>query len=333
MTSITAAGRLPDIKDGDILEEPGILGRKAGGSLLANGWLNGRAAVIGRTAANWERWTERLDVVALLLVALLAVVYAPLLPALVHAWRVDTYAGHGLFVPAYSVVLLWLDRQRLAATPRGREPAGAILVLTALALFWTGRWAASIVVQGLSLVMAVAGVVLWRFGARRLRAAAFPIGFLALMLPLPRAAVDLVTVHLQTFHAHFTSSVLAVAGVPHLQRGIYLELPNTTLVVVEGCNGLRFLMALVTLAAAFAQVSQRTIGRKLLLVALAVPLAVIANGFRVSALSLAAYHLGPHAAEGLTHHTLGKTVWALTLGVLLAVGVFLRRGGRRSASR
>lgn len=305
-------------------------GERRAWGLLANGWLNGRAALTGRTAAKWERWTERLDVVTLLLVALLAVVYAPLLPALVHAWRVDPYAGHGLFVPAYSAVLLWLDRQRLAATPRGREPAGAVVVLAALALFWTGGWAASIVLQGLSLVMAVAGLVLWRFGARRLRAAAFPIGFLALMLPLPRAVVDWVTHDLQTFHAHFTSGVLALAGVPHLQRGIYLELPNTTLIVAEGCNGLRFLMALVTLAAAFAQASQRTVGRKLLLVALAVPLAVIANGFRVSALSLAAYHIGPHAAEGMTHHTIGKTVWAVTLGVLLAAGLFLRR--RRSRS-
>lgn len=295
---------------------------------MASRWWSGRAVIVTSAAADWER-SERVDVIGLLLLAALALVYAPVVRQLAHLWRVDPYAGHGMFVPAYSALLLWFDRQRLAATPRTREPAGGLVVLAALALLWTGRWADSIVLQGLSLVVAVAGVVLWRFGARRLRAAAFPIGFLTLMLPLPRPVVDMVTLDAQTFHAHFTSAVLELMGVPHLQRGIYIELPNTTLMVVEGCNGLRFLMALVTLTAAFAQVSQRTVGRKLLLVALAVPLAVIANGFRVSALSLAAYHLGPHAAEGLTHHTIGKAVWAVTLGVLLAVGLLLRRRRER----
>ena len=281
-------------------------------------------------AAHQERPAPRVDVVALLSLCGLALVYAPVIRDLVHVWRVDSYGGHGMFVPVYSAVLLWFDRRRLAAIPRRREPAGALLVLTALALLALGRWADSIAIQGLSIVIALAGLVLWRFGARWLRAAAFPIAFLALMLPLPRTVVDRITLDVQTFHARFSSVVLELAGVPHVQRGIYIELPTTTLSVAEGCNGLRFLMALVTLAAAFAQASQRTTGRKLLLVALAVPLAVVANGLRVSALCLAAYQMGPQAAAGLTHYSIGKALWAGTLGLLAVIGVLLRRGRRKA---
>lgn len=240
-------------------------------------------------------------------------------------WRTDPYAGHGLFVPAYSALLLWIDRRRLGRVPRTREPLGAVVVAGALALLWVGHWADSTFVRGASLVLAVVGGALWAFGRRWTRAAAFPLAFLAFMLPLPRAVVDRVTMDVQTFHAHFTSAVLQLAGVPHLQRGIAIELPALTLLVAEGCNGLRFLMALVTLAAVFAQVSQRTRGRKVVLVLLAVPLAIVANGFRVSALSLAAYYVGPQAAEGLTHHSIGKTVWVLTLLVLFTAGMLLRR--------
>jgi exosortase len=291
-----------------------------------------RAALLS-AAAHEERPAPRADVVALLSLCALALVYAPVVRELVHVWRVDPYGGHGMFVPAYSALLLWFDRRRLATTPRRREPAGALLVLTALVLLALGRWADSIAVQGLSIVIALAGWVLWRFGARRLRAAAFPIGFLALMLPLPRTVVDRITLDVQTFHAGFSSAVLELAGVPHVQRGIYIGLPTTTLSVAEGCNGLRFLMALVTLAAAFAQASQRTTGRKLLLVALAVPLAVVANGLRVSALCLAAYQMGPQAAAGLTHFSIGKALWAGTLGVLGVIGMLLRRRGRSTPPR
>jgi exosortase len=291
-----------------------------------------RAAPLS-AAAHEERPAPRVDVVALLSLCALALVYAPVVRELVHVWRVDPYGGHGMFVPAYSALLLWFDRRRLATIPRRREPGGVLLVLTALALLALGRWADSIAVQGLSIVIALAGWVLWRFGARRLRAAAFPIGFLALMLPLPRTVVDRITLDVQTFHAGFSSVVLELAGVPHVQRGMYIELPTTTLSVAEGCNGLRFLMALVTLAAAFAQASQRTTGRKLLLVALAVPLAVVANGLRVSALCLAAYQMGPQAAAGLTHYSIGKALWAGTLGVLGVIGMLLRRGGRSTPPR
>jgi exosortase len=297
---------------------------------VANRWWSGRAAAQS-AAENWPRGTERVDLVALLLLAALTLLYATVVGELARLWANDPYAGHGMFVPAYSAFLLWFDRRRLAAIPRRREPAGALFILTALALLWMGRRADSITIEGLSLVIAVAGGVLWRFGAQRLRATAFPIVFLILMLPLPRALVDMITLRVQTFHAQFSSVVLDVAGVPHVQRGPYIELPTTTLIVAEGCNGLRFLMALVTLAAAFAQVSQRTIGRKVLVVALAVPLAVIANGFRVSALSLAAWHLGPQAAAGLIHYSIGKTLWAGTLAVLAAIGILLRRGGHRAA--
>jgi exosortase len=278
-----------------------------------------------------RRWNGRLDVVALLLLAGLTVAYAPVVADLARIWSTDPYAGHGMFVPAYSALLLWFDRRRLAAIPPAREPAGALILLTALALLGIGRWADSIALQGLSLVAAVAGGTLWRFGPRRLRAAAFPIAFLVFMLPVPRTVVHVLTLPIQTFHAHFSSIVLEMAGIPHVQRGIYIELPTITLVVEEGCNGLRFLMALVTLTAAFAQVSQLTTRRKVLLIALAIPLAVLANSFRVSALSVAAYHMGPRGAAGFTHYTVGKALWAGTLGLLATIGILLRRRDRRSA--
>jgi exosortase len=297
---------------------------------VASRWWNGRA--VDAASAEDLKADDRVDPIALAAALALAVLYAPLVLRLAHLWSTDPYAGHGMFVPAYSALLLWFDRQRLAATPRRVVPAGAMVVLASIAFLWIGQRGDSVILQGLSLVAAVGGAVLWRFGPERLRAAAFPIAFLTFMLPLPRAVVDMVTLEAQTFHARFTSVLLEAMGIPHLQQGIHINLPNATLVVVEGCNGLRFLMALVTLTAAFAQASQRTLRRKILLVALAVPIAVIANGFRVTALSLAAYHLGAHAAAGMTHHTIGKTLWAVTLGVMLVIGMLLRRAGPRPAA-
>jgi exosortase len=286
-----------------------------------------RAASVAVGEAEPARSTERTDLLWPLAVSLVTLAYLPFLGEIVHRWRVDPYAGHGMFVPLYSAFLLWADRHRLGAVPRRRMPGGALVVVGALALLAAGWWLDTIMLQGLSLVAAVAGLVLWAHGARRLRAAAFPIAFLLFMMPLPRSIVDALTLELQAFAAGFAGEVLSVLGVPHHRFGITIELPRLTLEVAEGCNGLRFLMALVTLAAALAQSTQRTPARKVALVAFAVPLALLANAGRVAAVCLAAYYIGPQAAAGMPHHTIGKGVWALALTPLLLAAVVLRRRG------
>ncbi len=257
--------------------------------------------------------------------AVLAIAYAPFLPELWRAWRTDEYAGHGMFVPVYSAFLLWMDRERLTAVPRRSEPAGALVLLLALALFAVARVEANLILQVVSLVMAVSAVVLLALGWGVLRAAAFPLVFLLLMMPLPRPVVHAISLPIQHLAASFAGAALTVAGVPHHQSGVLIELPNIRLEVAEGCNGLRFLMALVTLTAAFAQATQRTTARKLILIAAAIPVAIFANDVRVATLALAGYYIGPHAAVGLTHHSIGKGIWALALVPLALLGVLLRR--------
>jgi len=272
-----------------------------------------------RTALGHAPW------IAAVAAAVIAVAYAPLAPELLRVWRTDEYAGHGMFVPAYSAFLLWMDRERLRGLPRRCEPAGALVLLLALALLAVGRSVGSLSVQVVSLTLAVGAAVLCAWGPRVLRAAAFPLALLVVMMPLPRPVVHAISLPIQEFAARFASAVLGIVGVPHHQYGIYIELPRIGLVVAEGCNGLRFLMALVTLTAAFAEATQRTPGRKLMLIAAAVPVAILANDVRVTALALAGYYVGPHAAVGLTHHSIGKGIWAMALVPLIALGIALRR--------
>lgn len=264
----------------------------------------------------------------LLSVAVLAGLYAPVFQQLGGVWWTDTYAAHGLFVPLFSAVLAWLDRDRLRATAGRGHPAGAVLVLGALGVLGVGWWRGSLFLQGLSAVVAVAGLVLWGLGALCLRRAAFPVAFLLLMLPLPRAAVDAVTLDLQLFAVEFAGLALALADVPFYRHGLLIQLPSITLEVAEICNGLRFLLALFVLTVAFAQVTQRTVPRKLLLVASAIPIAILANAFRVAVIAAGVHYVGPEVAGGIIHHSIGKAVWALTLVPLLVLGVLLRLSER-----
>ncbi len=253
--------------------------------------------------------------------------YAPVLAKMVYAWRTDSYAGHGVFVPLFSAYFVWMGWARLRAAAGKGDPSGILVVASGLGILVLGRWAESLLLQGLSVVVAVAGVVLLGFGKRCLKEAAFPIGFLLFMVPLPRPVVATFTLDLQRFAAGFAGTALEAFGIPVYQTGVLIVLPTLTLRVDEVCNGLRFLMALLVLTTAFAQVSQRTLARKLLLIASAVPIAVVANAVRVTTIGLGVHYLGPQAAVGFIHGTIAKVIWLLTLVPLAGLGLILRRKG------
>lgn len=273
-----------------------------------------RARPLGRTGRLWT-----------LGLAALGAAYLPVLARAWDLWQVDTYAVHGQFVPLFSAFLVWSHRDRLAALPRRVDPRGAGLIVAALALRALGAWWGSLGVELLSVAPALAGFVLWAHGPARLRAIAFPIGFLALMLPIPRSVVDAVTLPLQRLAAWSAATPLAAAGIPLYRDGVWIHMAATSLHVAEVCNGLRFLSAMVVLGTALGYVSQATTARRVAVAVSAVPIAMVANAVRVAVLILVVHWVGPEMAEGTSHMLIGKAVWAAAVLPLIALCVLLRR--------
>ncbi len=259
--------------------------------------------------------------------------YAPVFVKLVHAWRIDSYAGHGMLVPPCSAFLLWADRARIRASAGRGDLSGLLVILLGLGILALGGREESLLIQGLSIVVVLAGIVLFGFGRRCLREAAFPIGFLLLMVPFPHPVADAVTLHLQRFAAGFAGAALDALGIQAFQTDTLIMLPNLTLRVDEGCNGLRFLITLLTLMTTFARVSQRDLARKIFLAALTIPAAILANGVRIAVIGIAAHSFGPQVAVGLVHNSIAKVIWGLTLLLLMGVGLLIRGGSNKPKRR
>jgi exosortase len=269
------------------------------------------------------RWT------AAALTLTLAALYWDVFVRMAALWWTHEYAGHGMFVPIFSAIIAWAERDRLRATADRGRPGGLLLVLLGATVLVLGRLGRSILVEGLSVAVVIAGLVLLAFGAGTLRAAAFPIGFLVLMVPLPQQAVEAVTLSLQLFAASAAGLVLSLFGIPFLRDGVTLELAGATLAVAEACNGLRFLLGLFVVTVAYAYVTQVGVWRKVVLSAAAVPVAILANAARVASIAVAAQYAGPEVALGTGHLWIGKVVWLGTIGGLLALGLAMRQTGAK----
>ncbi len=263
--------------------------------------------------------------IKLVVVGIMAVACAPALWSLADAGRANEYAGHAMFVPLFCLVAVWADRERLRAAAGRGHPAGIVPLGIGAIVLGTGYAWESQVLQGFALATIAAGAVLWLFGAACLRAAAFPVVFLAMMAPLPRPVVAIVTQKLQIFAAEFAAGALRLIGIPVYQSGFQLELATIKLQVAEVCNGLRFLLAILVLTAAFGHVLLPSWQRKVILVVSAGVIAIVANALRVAVIGIAVHYIGPAAASGALHNWIGKGVWAVTLVPLALLTIGLAR--------
>jgi exosortase len=253
------------------------------------------------------------------LVALLGWLYAPVLREMASQWAVDTTYGYGYYIPPVAAYLVWERRRALAATrPKGTW-LGLPVLLLGLGALVLGRAGGIALLARISLVPVLFGLVLLLGGWRMARLVAFPVLFLAVMIPIPSGLLQRLTWPLQIFTAQFSTEVLRLAGYPVYVEGVYIDLPHVRLEVAEACSGFRSLVALGATGILLAHLTQERWRERVLLVASVVPIAVLANAVRVTSnIALGIY-------EGTYHTVSGWMVFVVATALLVGVSSALGR--------
>ncbi len=264
---------------------------------------------------------------------LFAALYIPVLWPLAKQWIRDPNYQHGLAVPIVSAYFLWRRRDLLRGAHD--DPAyvrGASLAALAAALLVAGTAASELFAARLSLPLMLIAVLLLLRGASFVRAAAFPLAFLFLMIPLPYVVYYRLTFPMQLMSARLAATLLDGIGVEAIRRGNVIVLPNYTLEVVAACSGLRSIMALVTLAIVICALSGLGAGRRAVLAVLSVPIAIAANTIRLAVTAAGAAAVGPAFADGILHEISGLITFG-TGFVLLLVAWGVLSWSQRNARR
>jgi exosortase len=195
----------------------------------------------------------------LAIAAALVFVYATVLAKLGHDWWTDENYSHGLLIPAIIGFILWSQRERLGRTTRRPAMAwGLVAVVFALLALWAGTAGAELYLQRTSLVLMLAGIVLYFWGFRLLSLLLAPLVLLLLAIPIPAIIFNKIAFPLQLFASRCAVWAMTVFDIPVLRQGNVIELmplgarETKKLEVVEACSGIRSLMTLVTLAVVFA---------------------------------------------------------------------------------
>jgi len=269
---------------------------------------------------------------ALLLVFSGAFWWQPLSRTLELALSNEAYT-HILLILPVSFGLVFLERTQLTSSPV--PGLAAIITGVTLVLLVAGlaKWATIRLPADVGLSLSVfALVVSWItnfvfcFGKRAFQSLLFPLCFLFWIVPLPSVAVDEVIYFLQQQSALAARIMFLAVGVPVTQDGVMLSIPNLDLEVARECSSIRSSMLLVIITMILAYLFLRSWWSKALLVAAAIPMTAIKNGFRIFTITELATRVDPRYFEGNLHRRGG----ILFLGVALAMMVGLLWGLRRT---
>ena len=249
--------------------------------------------------------------------ALLLAAYAPVLFRLAKQWNDDADMSHGFFVPIVAGWIVWRNRADLAATPAGPDKRGLILVVWGALQMWLGTLAVELFLTRTSFVIALTGAVWFLCGTQVLRKVAFPLFLCLFMVPIPAVIYSSITFPLQLIASRLAENALSVLSVPVLREGNVLILPNQELSVVEACSGIRSLLSLTFLSLVYGYFFESRAWLRILLFCSTIPIAIIANGSRVT-LTGVLTQVKPELAEGAFHAASGWVIFMVAMVILVA---------------
>ncbi|MDO8479294.1 MAG: exosortase [Candidatus Rokubacteria bacterium] len=266
----------------------------------------------------------RAGVLAGAVVAILIGLYARVLPVwLADLWDDPTYS-HVYIVPIISGFVMWQRRRHLATLPIRGSWRGVPLILAGVAALIVGDIGAETFLMRSSLIVILAGLVLFHFGWAMLRALAFPLGFFLFLVPMPAIFFYAMTARLQNLAAENGAWALDLLGVPVLLDGNVIHLSNLTLGVTEACSGIRSLITLVALGVAWAHLMLPRFWMQVVLVISVLPITIVTNAGRIVMTGLVGRSFGVEYAEGFFHFFSGWLVFIVAILCLLAVHGVLR---------
>lgn len=309
-------------------------------------------AVSAREASGWRGVMPLLLILGAAFAGLIAVLpyaagYGPVRHTLFHwlwnNWQDATWQ-HGMLAFPMAAFLVMRQAPRLEALPTRPSMLGLLLTLFSLALYWAGYRGSFFLVGFASIQLLLAGMVLWVWGWPMFRAVSFAWFIAGFAWPYIFLE-DSFAFQLRRFMVAGSSWLLNHIGLATVQDGTRLLSAPTggrtagqwfDLNVDVPCSGLRSLFALMMVSALYGYFRQRSFGRRLLIFALSVPLALLANMVRILVLIGATILFGSEFAIGKGesytsnfHLITGIVVFLVAFAGLMLVEKALNRFGGR----
>ena len=265
----------------------------------------------------------RLELFALTI--LLGTVYYTIVCEMIFDWKKDDNYSHGFLVPFIAAYLAYMRKKDFLSAVVRPCNAGLIVITMGLGVLILGWLATEYFTMRSSLVIIMSGSVLYLLGWEVFKILLAPLCYLLLMVPIPYIIYDAAAFPLKLLVTKVSVLSMKALGIVVWQEGNILMFPNITLEVADACSGLRSIMSLLALGAAYAFVLHTKTRDRVILILSTLPIAIFTNCLRVIATGILAQYFGSAAAEGFFHEFAGLFVFGAAVVMFVALGSALKR--------
>jgi len=229
---------------------------------------------------------------------------------------------HGKLIPLVVLALLLVKRRALTVVPKVPWWPALLLVVAGLLLHVAGYLFQQTRISILAFFLGLYGLTGLVWGPQWLRAAFFPYFLFLFCLPLGTLG-EKITFPLRTLVTHISVGIAHVLGIEAIRNGTQIIGANGfNFDVAPACSGIRSLTALTALTTIYGFLTFHAAWKRVLMVLVAGPLAVIGNVARISGVILVSETFGERA--GLKFHDgAGFVTFFVAIICVMALGRWL----------
>ncbi|UAB79776.1 exosortase A [Erythrobacter sp. SCSIO 43205] len=259
-------------------------------------------------------WREALGLLVLGSLASLAVTMREWGEMFHQWWNIDTYS-HILLIPFIIGWLVALKASELAQIAPKPWLPGLGVIAMGLVLWFVGRMTDTNLIAHAGAVGTLQGIVIASLGPRACTIIALPLCFGVFLVPFGDEIIE----PLQVITAEIAIVLTHLSGIPAFSDGIYIDTPVGLFIVAEACSGVRFLIAMITLAVLVAYTRFTSWSRRLAFLAASIIIPIIANGIRAWGTIFIAQSQGVEFAAGFDHVFYGWFFFAFVVILILGL--------------
>ena len=249
--------------------------------------------------------------------------------------------SHLLAIPFLFVYLIYRKRKMLRAVipienkvhPKETKHlpliAGILLFITAILLYWHGSYTFTpLEYHMFALPIFAAGLTLILFNPQTLRQLAFPIAFLAFLMPPPSEILYVLGTSLSVISSEAPNAIVNAFGIPSTITSDY---GNPTIIITRpddttmpftvdiACSGIYSLIGFTIFAVFIAYIIRDKPWKKITLIIIGLPLIYLLNILRITTILVLGYYYGEDLAFQIFHLLGGWILIFLGTLILLAI--------------
>ncbi len=201
----------------------------------------------------------------------------------------DADGSYANLIPFLVIGIFWWKRKELLALPLQAWWPGLWLLAVALVLHLLGFLVQQPLLSTVALIAGIYALMGLAWGREWLRHSSYPFFLFIFSVPMT-SHLNFILFPLRMLVTWLVEMIAHLVGISIIRQGTQLIDPSGTFQyeVAAACGGMRSLIAVFLLATVYGFAAFRSPGKRILLMALAVPFAVLGNTLRLLAIIVAA---------------------------------------------